>query len=68
MTLIDFAFPKLRTRKTLSDKCLKGHISEDPSTSNIVIVQKNCWNLRQTPLIIFINNCHDKCVGKSLSY
>ena len=35
MTLIDFVFPKLRTLKTWLDKCLKGPVSEDHSTSNM---------------------------------
>ena len=35
MIFIDFAFPKLRTSKTLLDKCLKTPVSEYPSTSNM---------------------------------
>ena len=38
VTLIDFIFSKLRTPKTWLDKCLKGPVSEDPSTSNMVNV------------------------------
>ena len=30
MSLIDFAFLKLQTLKTWSDKCLKGSLGEDP--------------------------------------
>ena len=41
MTLADFVFPKLRTPKTESDKCLKSPVSEDPSTSNMAIVHKH---------------------------
>ena len=42
MTLIDFVFPKLRTPKTWSDKCLKRPNSEDLSTSGMVNVPKHC--------------------------
>ena len=36
MTLIADAFLKLPTRKRWLDKCLKSHVSEDPSTSYII--------------------------------
>ena len=42
MILIDFVFPKLRTPKTWSDKCLKSSVSEDPSTTNIANMPKRC--------------------------
>ena len=42
MTLITFAFPKLRTPKTESGKCLKSAVLEDPFTSNMVNVAKHC--------------------------
>ena len=42
MTLMAFLFPKLRTPKTLSDKCLKSPVSEDTSTSHTVNLQKHC--------------------------
>ena len=42
MTVIDFDFPKVRTPKRLSDKCLKSPVSEDPSTSKIINVLKHC--------------------------
>ena len=35
MTLIDFAFPKLRSLKTWLDKCLKSNVSEDLLKSNM---------------------------------
>ena len=38
MTFIDFVLLKLRTPNTRLDKCLKGPVSEDPSTSNMVNV------------------------------
>ena len=68
MTLIAFVFPKLRTRKTWWDKCLKSHLSEDPPTSNMVNFQKHCCNLHHTTFIIFVYNCLGKWVAKSLSY
>ena len=40
MTLIDFVIRKLRPPKTWSGKCLKSPASDDPSTSNMVNVQK----------------------------
>ena len=42
MILLDFVFPKLRTPKTWSDKCLKIPVSIHPSTSNKVNVPKDC--------------------------
>ena len=42
MALIDFVFPKLRTLKAWSDKCLKSPVLEDPSISNIVNMPKHC--------------------------
>ena len=42
MTLRDFLFPKLRPAKTWTDKCLKSPVSEDPSTSNMGNLQKQC--------------------------
>ena len=38
MTFIDFVFSNLASPKTLSGKCLKSLVSEDPSTSNMVNV------------------------------
>ena len=57
MTLIDFAFPKLRTPKTESDKCIKSPVSEDPSISNMVNVLNHCGNLHHSIFIIFIGHC-----------
>ena len=42
MILVNFVFPKLRTPKTYTDKCLKSPTSENPSKSNIVNVPKHC--------------------------
>ena len=68
MTLIDFVFSKLRTLKTCSDKCLKSLVSEDPSTSNMVNVPRQCWNLHQSTFIIFIDHCQVNLVRRNLSY
>ena len=57
MTLIDFAFWKLRTPKTWSDKCLRSPVSEDPSTSNMVNVPNHCASLPHSIFIIFIDHC-----------
>ena len=45
MTLITFVFPILRTPTTSLDKCQKGLVSEDASTSNIVNVLKHCYQI-----------------------
>ena len=42
MTLIADVFPKLGTRKTWLNKSLKSHVSEDPSTTNMVRGTKHC--------------------------
>ena len=44
-------------RKTLLDKYLKGRVSEDPWTSNMVYGIKQCRNLNDTTFTIFINHC-----------
>ena len=46
MTMIAEAFPKLWTPKNVVKKCLKSPVSEDPSTSNMVRVTRQCWNLK----------------------
>ena len=66
MTLIDFAFPKLRTVKRLSDKCLKSPASEDISTSNILNVSKLWW--QHFSFSLFIDHCQVNWVGKSLCF
>ena len=68
MTLIGFVLPKLGTRKIWIDKCLKGSILEDPSTSNIVNMPKHCSNLHHITFIIFIDHCQVISVWKSFSY
>ena len=50
MTLIDFVFSKLRTLKTLLDKCRKCSVSEDTPTSNIEEMPKHCLNLQHSSL------------------
>ena len=61
MTLIDFVFPKLRTLKTWLDKCLKGPVSEDHSTSNMVNVPNHSSNLYERTFIVFIDQCQGNC-------
>ena len=56
-----------RLRKTWLDKCLKSPVSEDSSTSNMVTESKHCWNLDYGTFIIFIDQCEENSVGKSLS-
>ena len=68
MTLIDFVFPKLRTRKKWSYKCLKSPIYEDPSTSNIVNVPNHCWDLHHSTFITWIDHCQVKWIKKSLCF
>ena len=68
MTLIDFVFSKLRTPKTESDKCLKSAVSEDPSTSKMVKVPKDCWNLHHSTFMKFIDYFQVSWVGKGLFY
>ena len=68
ITLIDLLFPKLWPQKTWLDKCLKIPLGEDPSTSNMVNMPKNCWNLRHSTFIKLIDHCQVRWVGKSLSY
>ena len=45
MNLIPFVFRKVLTPKTLLDKCRKGPVSEDPSTSKLADGPKDCWHL-----------------------
>ena len=56
-----------RLRKTWLDKCLKSPVWEDSSTSNMVTESKHCWNLDYGTFIIFIDQCEENSVGKSLS-
>ena len=42
-----------------SDKCLTSSVSEDPSTSNMVIAPTYCWNLKASTFIIFIDRGQD---------
>ena len=67
MTLRDFVFPNLRTRKTKSDKFLKSVVWEDPSRSNMENVPKDCRSLCHSTFITFIDHCPVNWVGKSSS-
>ena len=68
MTRRDFIFPKLRTPKTWSDKCLKTLVSEDPSTRKMVNVPTHYWNLHDSIFIKFIDHCQVNWIGKSLCF
>ena len=68
MTLIDFVFQELRTKKTWLDKCLKSPVSMDISTGNMVNGPKHCSNLHENTFIIFIDHCQGNWVEKTLSY
>ena len=57
MTLIDFVFQELRTKKTWLDKCLKSPVSMDISTGNMVNGPKHCSNLHENTFIIFTDHC-----------
>ena len=67
MTLIGDIFLNLRTPKPLLNKCLKSPISEDPSTSDMVKRQKECWNQNDSTFTIFIDTIERLSDGKSLS-
>ena len=55
-----------RLRKTSSHKCLKGRVSEEPSTDNITNGLKHFCNLNDSSFTIFINHREGNCDGKSL--
>ena len=67
MTLIDFVFRKLWSPKKWSDQCLKSPVLDDPSTSNMINVQKRSWNQHHSTFSIFIDHCQVNWVSKSLS-
>ena len=52
--------------KTWLDQCLKSPVSEDPSKSNMVNAPKHCSNLKDSPLILFIDQWEGNCLTKSL--
>ena len=66
--LIDFVFPKLRTPKTSSYKCLKSPFWKDLLTRNMVNVLNHFWNLHHSTFIILIDHCQVNWVGKSLCF
>ena len=55
-------------RKKRLDKCLKSHVSEDPSTSNTEEGPEHCSNVQDRTFTIFINHCEHNSVGKDLHY
>ena len=59
-------FRDLGLRKMLQHKCVKGRVSEDPSTDNITNGLKHCCNLNNSNFTIFNNHCERNCIGKSV--
>ena len=55
MTLIVFAFPKIRTPKTWLDKCVKSPDSEDPWTTNMADMPEHCRYLHRG-IFIMLND------------
>ena len=53
-------------RKTFLNKCLKGLVSDNPWTSNMVNGPKHCWNLNNKTFTIFIGPCEKNSGLKSL--
>ena len=52
--------------KTWLDQCLKSPVSEDPWESNMLNGPKNCSNLKDSPMNIFIYHWEVNCPTKSL--
>ena len=52
-------------RKTWLDQCLKSHVSEDPSTSDVVNGAKHCSKLNDSTFTIFIDPFQDNSGWKS---
>ena len=52
-------FRNYRLQKRWFDKCLKSLVSEYPWTSNMVNVLKQCFNLNDSTLTIFIDQYDD---------
>ena len=55
-------------RKRRLDKCLKSHILEDPSTSNMEDGPKHSSNVENGSFTIFINHSEHNSVGEDLYY
>ena len=66
MTLLAFVFRKLRTLKSLLDKCLKRPVSVEPSTRKMADVSKHCLNLHRRIFMLFCDPSQVNCVRKSL--
>ena len=60
-------FGNYRLRKPWLDKLLKSTVSADILTTGIVIGPKDCWNLKATTFIIFIDHSEGNSDGKRLS-
>ena len=59
-------FRSYRLQKTWLDKCLKNHVSEEPSTNKMVNGSSHCWDLHDSTFIMIIDHCERNWVGKSL--
>ena len=58
-------FRNYRLEKTWLDKCLKGCVSQDPSTDNKANGSKHCCNVYDNTFTIIINHCAGNCNRKS---
>ena len=67
MALIANVFLTSGLGKAWLDNCLKGPVSEDPSTSNSLNGQKHCCNLNDSTFAIFIGPCESNSGRKNLS-
>ena len=63
-----FCVSEITESKTWSHKCLKSSVSEDASTSNLVTLNKHCWNLHHSTFKIISCHWQGNCFRKSLSY
>ena len=66
-TFIAYVFRYYGLQKTWLNKCLKSPVSENSSTSNVVNVPKDCWNLGDSAFNIFIDHYEENLVLKCLS-
>ena len=61
-------FPNYGLRKKSLKKCVKSHVSEGRSTSNMEDGPKKCSNVQDGTFAVFINHCEHNSVGKVLYY
>ena len=65
VSLTSDVFPEIPAPKKI-DKCLKSHVSDNPSTDNKANGSKHCCNRNDSAFTIFINHCEGNCVWKIL--